>query len=250
MQYTDVHPLFLHSCEHLIGRRDCTAISDRSHCHVEETRFRKLWATEKHSKPLHRLADIVDVERRLSLLCLVTCQVRFAQAIWVIASNHLCLEWMTDNSQLEWPGDHTSQWRRQIRVESSCCTGMSTVWSWKTWSRGPRFHKSNGPPGLRFLWNFSPVVEFGPAMYWSFTWLSHLPWKWLSPFVCNVQLDPISHHVMTPSHDRQDGNSTSTFCWSLLYEVTFVLYLHCGFHQVFVDLIALMLAVCSYCTCS
>ena len=29
---------------------------------------------------------------------------------------------------------------------------------------GPIFHKKIGPPGPDFLWNFSPIVEFGSAM--------------------------------------------------------------------------------------
>ena len=85
--YARALQLFLRLHERLIGRRDRTAIIDRSCCRVKETSF---WEVLSHGEAQRTLAQTSKHSRsqkKTVLLSLVTCQVRFAWAVRVIASN-------------------------------------------------------------------------------------------------------------------------------------------------------------------
>ena len=68
-------PLFLHSCKHLIGGRDRTAIFDHSRCHVEEASFQEAVSDGEAQTTL-----VANIERKLCL-CILSI-VRYVLSKW------------------------------------------------------------------------------------------------------------------------------------------------------------------------
>ena len=116
--------IILRSHECLIGRCDHTAIIDYSSCHMEETNFREVVSHREAQQTIAQTSWCNRHQKKAVLLCLITRQVHFAQAVQAIEinkkSNQLGFEWMINNWQLERASDRTctSQQRRQLKVIS------------------------------------------------------------------------------------------------------------------------------------
>jgi hypothetical protein len=81
------HLSFLRSHVRLIGRRDRTAIIDRSRCRVKEKSFLEAVSHGEAQLPLVPARLCSRRRKKAVLLCPVTLQVRFARVVRAIASN-------------------------------------------------------------------------------------------------------------------------------------------------------------------